>query len=533
MISIILITYNRLNFLKKTIGAIFQEKKINFELIIWDNASTDGTKEYLESLKYSNIKIIYNDKNIGQNAYNKAIEKSNGKFILEVDDDILYLPENWLSDMLNAYQTIPNIGYLASNVVQDKYTNGAKPDMNNYKVYKYGNVTFEEGPAGGWCTLFSREIYNMVGGFIEFKNLIFYLEDGDFSGKIINKGFRAGILREVKAYHATGQILNDEYKNVYESKMKSFDEYMDIINKNKLNNLRPLISIIIVNWQVKDYLRKCLLSIEKTYGKKYDLYSKNNICPLEVIVIDNASTDGSVSMVRNEFLWVKLIVNLNNKGFASANNQGIKISHGKYILLLNPDTEIIEDSFFKMAKFLEDHKDIGALGCKLIYPDGKLQPSCRKFPTVELALWEQQGDIFLKNPKNISDEYFMKDMNYDIETEVDQPMGAALMVTREALNNVGGYMDKKYFMFFDEVDLCFRLKKKGWKIFYFPETKIIHYRAKSVEKSLKENHKLSNHFNNSMFRFLWKHYKKKFVKIILLKLVYIYNKLFNISPRSL
>ena len=301
--------------------------------------------------------------------------------------------------------------------------------------------------------------------------------------------------------------------------------------QEKLKNDEIQISVIIVNWQVKEYLKKCLLSIKKIYGDTQN-FLKNSVCPLEVIVIDNASTDGSVSMIRDTFSWVKLIVNLSNRGFATANNQGIKISKGKYILFLNPDTEITENSFHIMMNFLKDHKNVGAVGCRIIYPNGALQPSCRRFPTVELAFWEQNHDFFLRDPEKVSNDYFMKDMDYSMMQEVDQPMGAGLMVKKEALDDVGGF-DDKYFMFFDEVDLCYRIKQKGWKIMYFPQVTIIHHRAKSVDFAFEKGWSMDKEFHKSMFRFLWKHYPTRFLKIILLKLIYYYNKLMRIPARIL
>lgn len=292
-----------------------------------------------------------------------------------------------------------------------------------------------------------------------------------------------------------------------------------------LDNTKTIkLSIIIVNWQVKEYLKKCLKSIDTLYKDK---------SWFEVIVVDNASTDDTVPMVRESFPWVRLIANLENKGFARANNQGINISHGEYLLFLNPDTEIVEDSFFKIINYLDSHEDVGIVGCKLIYPDGSLQKSCRRFPTIDVALWQHHGEFLIKDIQKIMDNYFMKNMDYNIVQEVDQPMGAVLMVKKKALNDIGGYMDEKYFMFFDEVDLCYRIKQKGWKIVYFPDTKVIHHRAKSVEFAFSKGNRIDNEFHKSMFKFLSKHYKHEIFKKTILKIIFYCNKLMKKPARAL
>ncbi len=231
------------------------------------------------------------------------------------------------------------------------------------------------------------------------------------------------------------------------------------------------LSICIVNWNVEALLKACLRSIlDNTNGIIY-----------EVIVVDNASSDRSVDMVKAEFPQVKLIVNKENAGFSRANNQAIRISKGRYIMLLNPDTEIIDNALTTMVRFMDKKSDCGALGCKLLNTDGTLQRSCKTFPALDVILY---NSIFLDSlfPKSrIFGKYFMTWWDFNDVREVDQPMGSALMIRKDVLDNVGLF-DEKIFIWFDEVDLCFRIKTAGYKIFFMPDARIKHHLSQSFKQ---------------------------------------------------
>jgi len=253
------------------------------------------------------------------------------------------------------------------------------------------------------------------------------------------------------------------------------------------------LSIIIVSWNVKEYLEKCLESIFEN-PPQFDF---------EIIVVDNASTDKSSQMVKKKFPQVKLIENKENLGFAKANNQGIRESPGKYILLLNPDTVVLPGAIDKLIKFMEEHKETGVVAPKILNPDKTLQPSCLAFPTLS-AMFVRA--IFIEGlwPNNpITRYYLMKDFDFQSEAEVDQPMGAALMIRRAVLDQVGLF-DEESFMFFDEVDLCFRIKKAGWKIYFTPRAEITHYMARSIKKWGIFN--LSRHWTRSRNHYFYKHF---------------------------
>ncbi len=263
----------------------------------------------------------------------------------------------------------------------------------------------------------------------------------------------------------------------------------------------PDVSIIIVNWNTKDFLRDCLKSI----------YENTKNLDYEIFVVDNASGDGSAKMVEEEFPKVKSIKNKENVGFAKANNQVIKESKGKYILLLNPDTIVSTHAIKKMVEFMEDHPDVGVLGPKLLNPDSTLQPSCRSFPTLLTAFFEETllNRLFPKN--RIIGKYKMGYWKHSDIREVDQPMGSALMVRREAVDEVG-LLDEQFYMYYEEVDWCYRIKKRGWKICFIPQAQIIHHGGaatnKNKSKSLVETYR-------SMYKFFRKHYGR--LSIVLLK----------------
>ena len=242
LVSIFIVTHNRLDFIIKCTQCLLQTlANINYELILIDNASTDGTDKYLNKLsaENSNIKIIRPEKNIGTNAKSLGAESSKGEFIIGVDDDVIFFPDNWIQDMVKAYKTIPQMGYLATNVIQDETTNGAKhpPEMYFKEEFDEGNIILEVGPTGGWCFMISREVYNKIGKFLKFEGRIFFPEDGDYVNRIINNGYKYGILSGVEVYHATGDFHNKNYKKIFDTKHKDFNIgdpfFYSFINKSK------------------------------------------------------------------------------------------------------------------------------------------------------------------------------------------------------------------------------------------------------------------------------------------------------------
>jgi O-antigen/teichoic acid export membrane protein/GT2 family glycosyltransferase len=226
LVSLCIVTHNRVDFLKKTIAALkLTLTKVNYELFIWDNNSNDGTVDYLKQFENDiRTRVILHKSNIGTNAKGKTIELTKGEFIFGLDDDILEFPKDWIQQMVHAYKSIPNIGYLSTDVIQDEKTHGAKQPDEMYSEQKYcdGSITLLVGPAGGWCFMISRDTYNTVGKFYFAKDRIFFMEDENYANRVINKGLKVGILKDLKVYHATGATFNKDYKQVFDNKMNDY-----------------------------------------------------------------------------------------------------------------------------------------------------------------------------------------------------------------------------------------------------------------------------------------------------------------------
>jgi GT2 family glycosyltransferase len=240
------------------------------------------------------------------------------------------------------------------------------------------------------------------------------------------------------------------------------------------------VTIIIVSYNTMRLLEACLHSI-------YNNISELNF---EVIVVDNNSRDGSQEMVKKNFSDVKLIQNKENLGFSKANNQGIRIAKGDYLLLLNPDTAIMPEALDSMVEFMKKNQKVGAIGPKLIDINGVVQPSAGREDTIYTVLLRYctPRSFNVKIKRILAKNHFRKFrkllgsqvdsylLRSEIETptEIDRISGASFLVRRKTIKEVG-LLDEKIFLYSEDADLCFRIKKKGWKIVYFPEAKIIHY----------------------------------------------------------
>ncbi len=252
------------------------------------------------------------------------------------------------------------------------------------------------------------------------------------------------------------------------------------------------LSIITVNWKVKDLLEKCLRSV----------YEQTKDISFEVFVVDNDSGDGSVEMVREKFPQVSLTASNDNLGFAKGNNVAAKDAKGRYILLLNPDTEILDNAIGKMVKFMDNHPGCGIAGCKLLNPDLTLQPSVRHFPT-----FLSQALILLKLhhlfPHSAPMRHYLaEDFDYTKTQPADQVMGAFFMIRKKVIEKIG-LLDEKFWIWFEEVDYCKRTKEAGFKILYTPEAKIIHYYGQSFKQVY--NVKKQKDFNKSLTYYFKKH----------------------------
>ncbi len=258
------------------------------------------------------------------------------------------------------------------------------------------------------------------------------------------------------------------------------------------------LSIIIVNWNVRDLLRDCLRSIDAGRG---DL-------ALEVIVVDSASSDGSADMVAAEFPWVRLIRRDDNVGFPRGNNIGLTEASGRALLLLNPDTVVLDDALSVMLSRLDAQPDIGVLGPQLLNPDGSVQSSRRRFPTLATGFCESTWLDALA--PGVLRRYYALDLPDDRPADVDWLTGACLMVPRPVYELVDG-MDEAYYMYSEELDWCRRIKEAGLRVVYYPEAQVIHHVGKSSEQAVTARH---INFNRAKLRY-FRRYHGRFPAAVL------------------
>ncbi len=274
----------------------------------------------------------------------------------------------------------------------------------------------------------------------------------------------------------------------------------------------PLLSIVIVSWNVREDLKECLKSLFEVGDWGLGIGEKTPA--IEVIVVDNGSTDGTVEMVRREFPQVKLIAKGENLGYTRANNIGIKQSSGKYILLLNPDTIVKPNALQALVDCAEAHPDAGIIGAKLLNPDGSIQRSARSFPDIGAGLFRNTllGRLFPNNP--FVRRYLLTDFGYDQVREVDWVSGAAMLVKREVFEQIG-LLDERFWAYCEDVDLCWRAWQAGFKVLFCPNAVIIHKIGRSSDQrlvpSLVQHHK-------SMWLFYLKNYRKRY-PIVLFPLI--------------
>ncbi|MFE4712004.1 glycosyltransferase family 2 protein [Paenibacillus sp. NPDC056722] len=261
------------------------------------------------------------------------------------------------------------------------------------------------------------------------------------------------------------------------------------------------VSILIVNYNTCRLTMDCLRSV-------YDSETKFSY---EIILIDNNSHDGSVEAISREFPNVTLIANEENTGFARANNQGMEIASGRFVLLLNSDTVVRKDTLETMITFMDSRPDVGASGCKIILPDGSLDKACKRgFPTPSASFYYAFGfsKLFPNNPRFNGYQlgYLDPDKNYPVDCLV----GAFMLLRRETIEHVGG-LDEEFFMYGEDLDWCYRIKEAGWKIYYYSKTSIIHLKGGSARR---RPFKIVYEFHRAMILFHRKHYRQQYNSMI-------------------
>jgi len=224
------------------------------------------------------------------------------------------------------------------------------------------------------------------------------------------------------------------------------------------------VSVIIVNWNTRELLLQCLDSVLRSLKR----------IEVEAFVVDNGSNDGSIPSAKERFPTVRFIENKANVGFAKANNQAMELAQGRYLLLLNPDTLVKEGAIEKMVSFMDNHPEAGIAGPQLLSEDGSKQNSIANFPSLATELLNKNllRQLF-------PETYPGKERDYTGPIEVDSVVGACMIVRRDAVKRVGS-LDEDYFLFLEETDWCYRMKRGGWKIYHVPDAEIYHFQGKAA-----------------------------------------------------
>ena len=256
------------------------------------------------------------------------------------------------------------------------------------------------------------------------------------------------------------------------------------------------VSVIIVNYNVKYFLEVCLDSVRRA-GRGMNI---------EVIVVDNNSQDDSCATIKEKYPEVILIANTDNKGFSKANNQGVAIAKGDYILFLNPDTVLHDDFFRQTVSYLDAHAEVGGLGPRIIDGKGHFAPDSKKsFPTLSVALFKTTGINKIFSKSAYFNKYYAVHVQEHEESEIEVLSGCCMMLRHKVLGEIGGAFDEDYFMYCEDVDLSYRIQKAGYKNMYYPTATIIHYKGESTRKATLSYVRI---FNEALSIFVKKHYSK-------------------------
>lgn len=254
------------------------------------------------------------------------------------------------------------------------------------------------------------------------------------------------------------------------------------------------LTIIIVSYNVRYFLEQCLCSVKE---------SIKDVGDVEVMVVDNASTDGSIQYLKDKFPFASFIANKENTGFSRANNQALRQAKGQYILFLNPDTILPEDVFTKTLAFLDEHPEAGALGVKMIDGGGRfLKESKRGLPTAWASFCKMAGLTAAYPHSKLFARYYLGHLQENITQPVDVLSGAFMLARKDVLDAEGGF-DEQFFMYAEDIDLSYRIQKAGYRNYYFADTCIIHFKGESTKKDAQ----YVKQFYKAMHQFVRKHYK--------------------------
>lgn len=263
--------------------------------------------------------------------------------------------------------------------------------------------------------------------------------------------------------------------------------------------MNPRVSIIVVTHKHRAFIGRCLDSIERARDE----------IPFEALVIDNRSGDGTPDFVSSRYPWARMDVRDRRRGFSDNYNFGIVRSSAPYVLILNPDTELRPGALSALARFMDRTPSAGIAGAKLIFPDGSMQPSARRFPTFQSVLVRRTPLRWFMRGSRANARHLMIDLKAKGPSEVDWLLGACLFVRRAAIDDVG-LLDEGYFLYVEDIDWCYRMHQRDWKVFWVPEAEVVHHHLAVSDRRLLSWHSWIH--LRSMARYFKKHLAPPFVK---------------------
>jgi GT2 family glycosyltransferase len=533
-VSIILINWRLKHDVESVLGSLERHRhRASVEVLLINKPSGDGTEELIAE-RHPEVRLISHPHFGFATMRNVGLREARGRYCLILDTDVEILP-HCIDAMVRFMDRHPRIGGAGGHTVRLD----GQIEYNVKRFYDLSTVVVRRSPLerlwpdnpwnrrhlmmdksherpflGDWMAgaffCMRREAVQQIGGFDEGMH---YFEDVDWCWRAKRAGWRiafnpyARIIHKVARRSGGGFNKNTliHLKSGIRFWWKTRQQGLDWAFPERPEGRQQLrskpradavdLTVIVVNYNASNLLRDCLASLRT---------SAPGITQ-QVIVVDNASADDSCAMVRREFPEVQLIANEQNAGFTRANNQGIAVARGRYIMLLNNDTRVLGDAFTRAVRHLDDHPEIGAAGLKLLNDDGSLQLSCRRFPSFSQALFNRYSLLTRLFPNNrFSRAYLMSDIQRDAIQDVDWVSGACLLVRREVLDEIGA-LDERFFMYCEDVDFCYRVWLAGWRVTYLPFAEVVHLIGQSSRRAryrtVIERHK-------SMFRFYAKHYSR-------------------------
>lgn len=552
-LSLILINWRMRKDLEACLHCIEQHQHAcRVETILVNKPSDDGT-EALIAERFPTVRLFSHPEFGFATMRNVGIRNARGRYCLVLDTDIDLLP-GCFDAMVAFMDRHPELGGCGGHTTR---LNG-EIEYNVKRFYDLPTIVVRRTPIGKWwptnpwdhrhlmkdkdharaflgdwmagaCFCMRREAIEDAGLFDESMH---YFEDVDWCWRVKRAGWKIGFNPHSRIIHKVQSLSKKGGLNALAIKhLMSGLRFWWKVRHEGLNwawprrpiprrqeDARPVseatparesatdLSVIVVNYNGEGLLRDCLQSLRAAAPAHR----------LQVIVVDNASADGSVAMARREFPEALVLANSENLGFTKANNQGIERATGRHVMLLNNDTVVRPGAFDVAIRLMDRHPRIGAAGLRLLNADGSLQYSCRRFPSFAQALFNRYSLLTRLFPNNrFSRAYLMKDVGHRRMQDVDWVSGACLMIRREVLDQIGG-LDERFFMYSEDVDFCYRVWQAGYRVTYLPQARVVHLIGQSSRRkklmTIRERHL-------SMYRFYKKHYSRNLMLLDVLTAV--------------